>query len=118
MTAQFFFSILYHFFPTDPPGPIDNSMICMIKNKVAFVRPHSDYGQVSDEAWQFLYNRYGGGPVLLLYPAAPTPNPDRGESPVAATESENETWSTFWGNKRLMIREYETVVGMHEVFFW
>jgi len=30
------------------------------------VRPNSDYGQLSGEMWEFLYNIYGGGPELFI----------------------------------------------------
>ena len=56
----------------DPPGPIDNARICNVKNGMASIRPSSDYGQLSDEMWGFLYEIYGGGPeVIIKFPKKP-----------------------------------------------
>lgn len=55
---------------TDPPGPIDNKRICQIKNGVATVITNSDHAQISEDMWKLLHSIYGGGPELLLKPAA------------------------------------------------
>jgi len=54
----------------EPPGPIDNKRICQMKNGVPTVIANSDYAQISEDMWQLLYGIYGGGPELLLKPAA------------------------------------------------
>lgn len=59
---------------TVPPGPIDNKHISQVKNGVTTVIANSDYAQISQDTWQLLYGIYGGGPELLLKPAA-TPSP-------------------------------------------
>ncbi|XP_048587075.1 ubiquitin carboxyl-terminal hydrolase 20 isoform X2 [Nematostella vectensis] len=50
----------------DPPGPIDNSNIIIIKGNQKMLRSAADYGQVSSETWQFLNDTYGGGPSFVL----------------------------------------------------
>ena len=37
-----------------------------MKNGVTTIRMNSDYGQVSEEMWLFLYDIYTGGPELIL----------------------------------------------------
>ena len=54
----------------EPPGPIDNKRICQMKSGVLTVIANSDYAQISEDMWQLLYCIYGGGPELLLKPAA------------------------------------------------
>jgi len=54
----------------EPPGPIDNKRICQLKSGVPSVIANSDYAQISEDMWQLLYDIYGGGPELLLKPAA------------------------------------------------
>ena len=53
---------------SEPPGPIENSRICVMKGGVPLLRHHSDYGQVSEEMWHFLYEIYGGGPEIITRP--------------------------------------------------
>lgn len=50
----------------DVPGPIDNNSIMVTKSGCHQVslKVNSDYGQLSEETWQFLFNIYGGGPVV------------------------------------------------------
>jgi len=57
----------------EPPGPIDNKRICQMKNSVPTVITNSDYAQISEDMWRLLYDIYGGGPELLLKPAAVQP---------------------------------------------
>lgn len=58
----------------DPPGHIDNKRISILKNNQYLVRPNSDYGQLSGDMWQFLFNIYGGGPELIIK-QVPAPEP-------------------------------------------
>ncbi|XP_064649642.1 ubiquitin carboxyl-terminal hydrolase 20-like [Lineus longissimus] len=48
-----------------PPPAIDNAKIAYVKNGISFLRTNSDYGQLSEEMWQFLFEIYGGGPELV-----------------------------------------------------
>ena len=54
----------------EPPGPIDNKRVCQIKNGVPTIVTNSDYAQISEDMWRLLHDIYGGGPELLLKPAA------------------------------------------------
>ena len=54
----------------EPPGAIDNKRICQMKSGVPTVIANSDYAQISEDMWKLLYGIYGGGPELLLKPAA------------------------------------------------
>ena len=58
---------------SEPPGPIDNKRICQMKNGVLTVITNSDYAQISEDMWRLLYGIYGGGPEVLLKPAAVQP---------------------------------------------
>ncbi|XP_025112391.1 ubiquitin carboxyl-terminal hydrolase 20-like isoform X3 [Pomacea canaliculata] len=49
-----------------PPGMIDNSRIASYRGGQPYVRPSSDYGQLSHDMWTFLHNIYGGGPELII----------------------------------------------------
>ncbi|KAK7095088.1 ubiquitin carboxyl-terminal hydrolase 20-like [Littorina saxatilis] len=49
-----------------PPGPIDNSRIMVYRNGQYQLRPTADYGQLSPDMWNFLYNIYGGGPEAVI----------------------------------------------------
>ena len=57
---------------TDPPGPIDNAKICQVKNGASSLLVNSDYAQISDGMWMMLKACYGGGPEVLIRPAAVT----------------------------------------------
>lgn len=46
-------------------------MITLLQDGRTVVKPDSDYGQISEEMWQFFHTVYGGGPELLLQ-AAPS----------------------------------------------
>lgn len=50
----------------DPPGPIENSNILSLKGNTKVLRTNSEYGQLSLEAWRFLHDIYGGGPVFYV----------------------------------------------------
>ncbi|XP_053739765.1 ubiquitin carboxyl-terminal hydrolase 33 [Synchiropus splendidus] len=52
----------------DPPGPIDNSKICVTKNGHLTLKQGADSGQISEETWHFLHLIYGGGPLLTVRP--------------------------------------------------
>ena len=41
-----------------------------MKTGVPTIIANSDYAQISEDMWQLLYGIYGGGPELLLKPAA------------------------------------------------
>ena len=55
---------------SDPPGPVDNSKICQVKNGIPSLLMNSDYAQMSDVMWTLLRDAYGGGPEVLIRPAA------------------------------------------------
>ncbi|XP_074067024.1 ubiquitin carboxyl-terminal hydrolase 20 [Macrotis lagotis] len=51
----------------DPPGPIDNSKIALIKGSGHVqVKQGADYGQISEETWTYLNTLYGGGPEIAI----------------------------------------------------
>ncbi|XP_066436596.1 ubiquitin carboxyl-terminal hydrolase 20 [Eleutherodactylus coqui] len=51
----------------DPPGPIDNSKVALTKSG-GHVQPKqgADYGQISEETWNYLFSIYGGGPEIAI----------------------------------------------------
>ncbi|KAM9325341.1 ubiquitin carboxyl-terminal hydrolase 20 [Gastrophryne carolinensis] len=51
----------------DPPGPIDNSKVALTKSG-GLVQPKqgADYGQISEETWNYLFSIYGGGPEIAI----------------------------------------------------
>ncbi|KAM5146318.1 ubiquitin carboxyl-terminal hydrolase 20 [Mantella aurantiaca] len=51
----------------DPPGPIDNTKVALTKSG-GFVQPKqgADYGQISEETWNYLFTIYGGGPEIAI----------------------------------------------------
>ncbi|XP_076320954.1 ubiquitin carboxyl-terminal hydrolase 20-like isoform X2 [Tachypleus tridentatus] len=51
---------------SEPPGPIDNSPICVMRNNQPTLKAGSDYGSLSEEMWRFLLSTYGGGPEIIL----------------------------------------------------
>jgi DUSP domain len=55
---------------SDPPGPVDNSKICQVKNGIPTLLVNSDYAQISSDMWTMLRDTYGGGPEVLIRPAA------------------------------------------------
>ncbi|KAL0277002.1 UNVERIFIED_CONTAM: hypothetical protein PYX00_004437 [Menopon gallinae] len=50
----------------EPPGPIDNTPIISIVNGQKTLKLGANYGQVSEELWNFFKGVYGGGPELIL----------------------------------------------------
>ena len=54
-----------------PPGKIDNSRICTFRGNTPVLLPNSDYGQMSEEIWDFFYGIYGGGPLVVSNQARP-----------------------------------------------
>ncbi|XP_013775645.2 ubiquitin carboxyl-terminal hydrolase 20-like isoform X2 [Limulus polyphemus] len=51
---------------SEPPGPIHNSPICVMRNNQPTLKAGSDYGSLSEEMWRFLLSTYGGGPEIIL----------------------------------------------------
>ncbi|XP_071802261.1 ubiquitin carboxyl-terminal hydrolase 20-like [Asterias amurensis] len=70
----------------DPPGPIDNRSIAIMKGGYAVVRQRADCGQISKEMWYYLHSIYDGGPEVILHPNRPTLM-DHAQS--AASDEEN-----------------------------
>uniref|UniRef100_A0A8C8FNU1 Ubiquitin carboxyl-terminal hydrolase n=1 Tax=Oncorhynchus tshawytscha TaxID=74940 RepID=A0A8C8FNU1_ONCTS len=50
----------------EPPGPIDNSKIGVMKGGHIQLKQRADYGQISEETWQYLLSIYGGGPETAV----------------------------------------------------
>ncbi|XP_066568781.1 ubiquitin carboxyl-terminal hydrolase 20 isoform X2 [Amia ocellicauda] len=50
----------------EPPGPIDNSKIAVMKGGHVQLKQGADYGQISEETWHYLFNIYGGGPEIAV----------------------------------------------------
>ncbi|XP_064616087.1 LOW QUALITY PROTEIN: ubiquitin carboxyl-terminal hydrolase 20-like [Liolophura sinensis] len=82
----------------NPPGPIDNSRITVMKNGQPSVRNSSDHGQLSKEMWQFLHGLYGGGPELILRQTlasmAASGSPAQSQTTATTTLSSNSTTSS------------------------
>ena len=55
-----------YIFISAPPGSIENNRICITKGGQPTLRQNSDYGQLSEEMWNFLFRIYGGGPELVI----------------------------------------------------
>uniref|UniRef100_F6WZ31 Ubiquitin carboxyl-terminal hydrolase n=1 Tax=Xenopus tropicalis TaxID=8364 RepID=F6WZ31_XENTR len=52
---------------SDPPGPIDNSKVALTKSSGQVqLKQGADYGQISEETWNYLLNVYGGGPEIAI----------------------------------------------------
>lgn len=62
----------------EPPGPIDNSKIGVMKGGHIQLKQGADYGQISKETWQYLLGIYSGGPEIAVRQAV---------APAADTES-------------------------------
>lgn len=60
----------------DPPGPIDNTKIAIIKGGSILLKQGADSGQISEETWHFLQSIYGGGPEVILRPPVAPIDPD------------------------------------------
>uniref|UniRef100_A0A8C5A9Z3 Ubiquitin carboxyl-terminal hydrolase n=1 Tax=Gadus morhua TaxID=8049 RepID=A0A8C5A9Z3_GADMO len=50
----------------EPPGPIDNSKIGLMKGGHVQLKQGADYGQISEETWLYLLGLYGGGPEIAV----------------------------------------------------
>ncbi|XP_053328792.1 LOW QUALITY PROTEIN: ubiquitin carboxyl-terminal hydrolase 20-like [Spea bombifrons] len=58
----------------DPPGPIDNSKVALTKSSGQVqLKPGADYGQISEETWNYLFHIYGGGPEIAIRQAVTQP---------------------------------------------
>uniref|UniRef100_A0A7N9AYL0 Ubiquitin carboxyl-terminal hydrolase n=1 Tax=Mastacembelus armatus TaxID=205130 RepID=A0A7N9AYL0_9TELE len=70
----------------DPPGPIDNSKIGVMKGGHIQLKQGADYGQISEETWQYLLGIYGGGPEIAVRQTVAPADPDslHGERKIEA----------------------------------
>ncbi|XP_062410304.1 ubiquitin carboxyl-terminal hydrolase 20 isoform X1 [Sardina pilchardus] len=69
----------------EPPGPIDNSKIAVMKGGHIQLKQGADYGQISEETWQYLLSIYGGGPEIAVRQAVIPQEPDgHGERKIEA----------------------------------
>uniref|UniRef100_A0A668AXK7 Ubiquitin carboxyl-terminal hydrolase n=1 Tax=Myripristis murdjan TaxID=586833 RepID=A0A668AXK7_9TELE len=70
----------------EPPGPIDNSKICVMKGGHIQLKQGADYGQISEETWQYLLGIYGGGPEIAVRQTVVPADPDslHGERKIEA----------------------------------
>uniref|UniRef100_A0A3Q3A9H0 Ubiquitin carboxyl-terminal hydrolase n=1 Tax=Kryptolebias marmoratus TaxID=37003 RepID=A0A3Q3A9H0_KRYMA len=70
----------------EPPGPIDNSKIGVMKGGHIQLKQGADYGQISEETWQYLLGIYGGGPEIAVRQTVAPANPDglHGERKIEA----------------------------------
>uniref|UniRef100_A0A8B9RCH0 Ubiquitin carboxyl-terminal hydrolase n=1 Tax=Astyanax mexicanus TaxID=7994 RepID=A0A8B9RCH0_ASTMX len=69
----------------EPPGPIDNSKIAVMKGGHVQLKQGADYGQISEETWQYLLGIYGGGPEIAVRQTISPPEPDtHGERKIEA----------------------------------
>nr|XP_061800024.1 ubiquitin carboxyl-terminal hydrolase 20-like isoform X2 [Nerophis lumbriciformis] len=67
----------------EPPGPIDNSKIGVMKGGHVQLKQGADYGQISEETWQYLLGIYGGGPEIAVRQTVVPADPD-GERKIEA----------------------------------
>uniref|UniRef100_A0A671W2X5 Ubiquitin carboxyl-terminal hydrolase n=1 Tax=Sparus aurata TaxID=8175 RepID=A0A671W2X5_SPAAU len=69
-----------------PPGPIDNSKIGVMKGGHIQLKQGADYGQISEETWQYLLGIYGGGPEIAVRQTVAPADPDslHGERKIEA----------------------------------
>ncbi|XP_068190276.1 ubiquitin carboxyl-terminal hydrolase 20 isoform X2 [Antennarius striatus] len=70
----------------EPPGPVDNSRICVMKGGHIQLKQGADYGQISEETWTYLLGIYGGGPEIAVRQTVAPPEPDglHGERKIEA----------------------------------
>uniref|UniRef100_A0A8C7K7I2 Ubiquitin carboxyl-terminal hydrolase n=1 Tax=Oncorhynchus kisutch TaxID=8019 RepID=A0A8C7K7I2_ONCKI len=70
----------------EPPGPIDNSKIGVMKGGHVQIKQGADYGQISEETWQYLLSIYSGGPEIAVRQTVPATNTDglHGERKIEA----------------------------------
>ena len=68
-------SVSHSYLFLEVPGPIDNNKICITRCGQSALRINSDYVQLSEEQWNFLYEIYGGGPdIMIRQHRPPSPN--------------------------------------------
>uniref|UniRef100_A0A6Q2X2N8 Ubiquitin carboxyl-terminal hydrolase n=1 Tax=Esox lucius TaxID=8010 RepID=A0A6Q2X2N8_ESOLU len=60
----------------EPPGPIDNSKIGVMKGGHIQLKQGADYGQISEDTWQYLVSIYSGGPEIAVRQTVPAPTPE------------------------------------------
>ncbi|PIK44927.1 hypothetical protein BSL78_18211 [Apostichopus japonicus] len=72
----------------DPPGPIDNKPIAIIKDGHAFNRPVGGSAQISEDTWKY-FSIYDGGPEIILHASRPA-LPDTLETEDEEEEDEEE----------------------------
>jgi len=48
------------------PGPVDNMGITVLRNGNRVLRTSSDFAQLSAALWNLFYQRYGGGPEVMI----------------------------------------------------
>ncbi|KAM7368784.1 hypothetical protein PAMP_013091 [Pampus punctatissimus] len=70
----------------EPPGPIDNSKIGVMKAGHIQLKQGADYGQISEETWQYLLGIYSGGPEIAVRQTVAPADPDslHGERKIEA----------------------------------
>uniref|UniRef100_A0A4W5JEZ9 Ubiquitin carboxyl-terminal hydrolase n=1 Tax=Hucho hucho TaxID=62062 RepID=A0A4W5JEZ9_9TELE len=70
----------------EPPGPIDNSKIVVMKGGHKQLKQGADYGQISEETWQYLLGIYSGGPEIAVRQTVPATDTDslHGERKIEA----------------------------------
>ncbi|XP_056873935.1 ubiquitin carboxyl-terminal hydrolase 20 isoform X1 [Takifugu flavidus] len=70
----------------EPPGPVDNSKIGVMKGGHIQLKQGADYGQISEETWQYLLGIYGGGPEIAVRQTVTLPDSDslHGERKIEA----------------------------------
>uniref|UniRef100_H3BWY1 Ubiquitin carboxyl-terminal hydrolase n=1 Tax=Tetraodon nigroviridis TaxID=99883 RepID=H3BWY1_TETNG len=70
----------------EPPGPIDNSKIGVMKGGHLQLKQGADYGQISEETWQYLLGIYSGGPEIAVRQTVALPDSDslHGERKIEA----------------------------------
>ncbi|XP_068608688.1 ubiquitin carboxyl-terminal hydrolase 20 [Brachionichthys hirsutus] len=70
----------------EPPGPIDNSRIGLMKGGHVQLKQGADYGQISEETWLYLLRIYGGGPEIAVRQTVAPAEPDglHGERKIEA----------------------------------
>ncbi|KAM9820925.1 ubiquitin carboxyl-terminal hydrolase 20 [Neosynchiropus ocellatus] len=70
----------------EPPGPIDNSKIGLMKGGHMQLKQSADYGQISEETWQYLLGIYGGGPEIAVRQTVAPADPEvlHGERKIEA----------------------------------
>ncbi|KAK1155463.1 ubiquitin carboxyl-terminal hydrolase 20-like isoform X1 [Acipenser oxyrinchus oxyrinchus] len=70
----------------EPPGPIDNSRIAVMKGGHVQLKQGADYGQISEETWSYLFSIYGGGPEIAVRQSVSQPDTEslHGEHKIEA----------------------------------